>query len=279
MAKHKRILQRILIVLSLLFFVGATAQLATAQSVTQGYQSDEMLQKGMIVRIKPGDSGKIEALTSAGGVDMLGVVVSASDAPVSLSNIGADKEVFVATFGRYDVLVSTQNGAIKAGDLVAVSSLAGVGMRADNKQEYVVGKALKDFDGRTNADGQTVLKTSNGEQTVSFGRVPVEIVVSRNPAYAKDTQPGVPQFLSRLVGIVTDRQISAFRIYASVIIMVISIIIAGVLLFTGVRTGMTAVGRNPLAKHSIIKSMVQVTLVSLIVFVIGVIAVYLLLRV
>jgi hypothetical protein len=280
MAKHKRIFQHLLFGLGLLFFAGYMTHAAvTAQNVTQGYQTDQTLQKGMIVRLKPSDTSKIEALTQADGSDMLGVIVSSGDAPVSLSNAGVESEVFVATYGRYEVLLSTQNGPIKSGDLIAVSSLGGVGMKADNTHELVVGKALQNFDGKGSTESQTVLDTSNGKRTVSLGRAPVEISISRNPLYQKDSQPGVPQFLSRLVAVVTDQQISAFRIYASVGILMVSLIITGVMLFAGVRNGMVATGRNPLAKRSIAKNMIQVTLMSLIVFVIGVIAVYLLLRV
>lgn len=279
MGKHKHIFRRIFVVLGLVILIGCLSKTVLAQNVTQGYQTDQTLQKGMIVRLKPDDGKKIEALTQADASQMLGVVVSSSDAPVSLSTIGSDEDIFVATYGRYDVLLSNQNGPIKTGDLISISSLAGVGMKADNSQELIVGKALKGFEGNGNSDSQTVLDTNNGQRTVSLGRVQVEISVARNPLYQKDVQPGVPQFLSRFVQVVTDRQVSAFRIYASMAILLVSVVIAGSVLFAGVRSGMVAIGRNPLAKHSIVKNMVQVTLMSLIVFVIGVIAVYLLLRV
>ncbi len=279
MSKHKRILQRILLVLGLVLFAGCISRAVIAQNVTQGYQTDQVLQKGMIVRLTSNDGQKVEALTQADGAQMLGVVVSSSDAPVSLSNIGAEDQVFVATYGRYDVLLGDQNGAVKTGDLVAISSLAGVGMRADSKQELIVGKALQGFDGKSNSEGKMELETSEGKRTVNLGRVQVEIAVAHNPMYQKDTPAGVPKFLSKIVQAVTDRPVTAFRIYASVAIMLVCVIVAGSVLFAGVRSGMIAVGRNPLAKHSIAKNLVQVTLMSLIVFVIGIIGVYLLLRV
>lgn len=279
MGKHKRILQRILLVLSLVLFAGCMSRAVSAQNVTQGYQTDQVLQKGMIVRLKPNDGQKVEALTQADGAQMLGVVVSSSDAPVSLSNIGVEEQVFVATYGRYDVLLSDQNGAIKTGDLVAISSLAGVGMKADTSQELIIGKALQSFDGKANSEGKMELEASDGKRTVNLGRVQVEISVAHNPMYQKDPQPGVPRFLSKLAQSVTDRPVTAFRIYASVAIMLACTLIAGSVLFAGVRSGMIAIGRNPLAKHSIARNLIQVTLMSLIVFVIGIIAVYLLLRV
>lgn len=272
-----RFAKRVSLVLAFVVLAGGAT--VVAQNVTQGYQTDQALQKGMIVRLKPGDPKKIEAVSQASGAEMLGVVVSSGDAPVSLSNVDAGSDAFVATYGRYNVLLSDQNGAIKSGDLIAISSLAGVGMKADGSQELVIGKALQDFTGKDGSDGQATLDTSTGKRTVNLGRVQVEISIDHNPFYQKDTQPGVPGFLTKLVQTVTDRPVSAFRIYASLAVLLASVIIAGVVLFAGVRSGMVAIGRNPLAKHSITKNMIQVTIMSLIVFVIGVIAVYLLLRV
>lgn len=279
MRKHKRIFQQFLLVSGLVLFTLCIASVVRAQNVTTGYQSDQALQKGMIVRLKKGDSKKVEALKQLEVPDMLGVVVASSDAPVSLSNPNADSQVFVATYGQYDVLVSTQNGPIKEGDFITISSLAGVGMKADSVQELVIGKALGNFNGRNDMESKVTLKTNHGEKEVNLGRVSVEVSVAHNPLYSKDDDTGVPQFLSKAVDIVTDRPVSAFRIYAALAIVIVSIIIAGTIIFTGVKTGMIAIGRNPLAKKSINRGLLQVTLMALIVFVIGIFAVYLLLRI
>jgi hypothetical protein len=253
--------------------------LAHAQNVPQGYQADQPLQKGMIVRLKPGDGAKVQAVTQQDAGEIFGVVVSSSDAAVSLSNTAATQEIFVANSGQYEVLVSNQNGQIKTGDYIAVSSLGGVGMKAANNQQYVLGKALNAFDGKTNVESTTNLKTSTGDQQVALGRVSIEVAVAHNPNYSKEEEPGVPRILSNIVQIVTDKQIAPFRIYASLAIIIVCLIVAGSILFAGVRTGMTAVGRNPLAKRTISRSLLQVILTALIVFVIGLIAVYLLLRI
>lgn len=251
----------------------------SAQSVPQGYQSDQALQKGMIIRLKPGDGSKIEAVSQQDQSETFGVVVSSSDAAVSLSNTSAAQEVFVANAGQYEALVSNQNGPIKAGDAISVSALSGVGMKSDSKQQFVLGKALTNFDGKTQVESNAVLKTSTGDQQVAIGRVTIEVAVAHNPNYAQEDKAGVPHFLQALAQLVTDKPVSAFRIYAGAAIVCLCVIVAGVILFAGIRTGMTAVGRNPLAKKSISRSLFQVILTALIVFVIGLIAVYLLLRI
>lgn len=253
------------------------AGVASAQDLTQSYMTGSAIQKGTIVRLDATNPTKVEPLTQDGAKDVLGVVVSANDTPVALATEGEEQQVFVATMGRYDALVSTQNGNIAPGDLITISSFAGIGMRADERQEVVLGKALRAF---TDKDGVSTatLKDGGQEVPVALGRIPVDIVIGANPLYHPDTPEGVPKFLARAAEVVTNKPIGAVRIYASLAILVIAVAIAGGILYAGVRSGMIAVGRNPLAKRSITRGLVQVVLVSLIVFIIGLVAVYLLLR-
>jgi hypothetical protein len=107
----------------------------------------------------------------------------------------------------------------------------------------------------------------------------VDISVAHNPLYhVIQNTNGVPSFLSGVVKIVTNKPVGAIRIYASLVVFLVSIIIAGSVLYAGVRTGMIAVGRNPLAKASIMRGLLQVVLIALIIVTSGFLAVYLLLR-
>ncbi|HVX24230.1 MAG TPA: hypothetical protein VG992_02710, partial [Candidatus Saccharimonadales bacterium] len=67
-------------------------------------------------------------------------------------------------------------------------------------------------------------------------------------------------------------------IYLSlVVLLAITFIVANVM-YSGIRSGMIAVGRNPLSKKSIIRSLIQTVIAGLTIFVAGVLAVYLLLK-
>jgi hypothetical protein len=55
-------------------------------------------------------------------------------------------------------------------------------------------------------------------------------------------------------------------------------VVAGSMLYAGVRSSMISIGRNPLSKQSIVKSMVQVIITSFMVFILGIFGVYLLLK-
>lgn len=273
MNKHKRIFAGLLVGAGLASLILPTS-ITLAQNVTQGYQADGNLQNGMVVRIKKGTANTVEALNLKDETDMFGLTVASSDAPVALSN--DQSQVYVATFGQYPALVNTQNGSIKTGDRLVISSVSGVAMRVDTKHKVLVGKALQSFSDGSNAESHVQL--SDGT-TVAIGRIMVDIGVTRNPTYSGDVVPGVPNFLMEIARAITDKPLTALRLYGCLIVLLISFVIAGGIMYAGVRTGMTSIGRNPLAKKSILRNLITVILMSLVVVFMGLIAVYLLLRI
>lgn len=270
----KRVLHIGLLLAGLMVIVSGM-QGASAQDVTQGYSADETLQNGIIVRIKGDDKAKVMPLTQEDEGEMFGIVVSSSESPVSISDPDL-QQVFVATQGRYDVLVSTQNGQIRAGEGVVISSIKGVGMKSDDLHRVLVGKAIENFDGES--DAESTVKIADG-RTVALGRIRVDVSVNRNPSYSGDTIAGVPHALSRLAHSVTDKPVTAFRIYASLAVLMTCFVIAGAILYSGIHAGVSSVGRNPLAKGAIVKSLIAMTTGSLIVVSIGLFAVYLILKI
>jgi hypothetical protein len=262
----------------MLAFIVSTAAIATAQVVPQGYFTDGTVQKGMIVKIKDGDGTKVVPLNNATITKMLGVVVAANDAPVTLTqDIPNGQQVFVTQTGHYDVLVSTQGGDIKAGDLLTISSLDGIGMKATSAQSVVLGKALAGFDGQHNSIGSTQIKTSSGNAFISIGRIPVEISISHNPL-AVPSDSNIPGFLQKSGQFVAKKAVNPARLYAGLVILLATFIVAGALLYGGVRSSLTAIGRNPLAKKTITRNLIEVIFSSVIVFVIGLVGVYLILK-
>jgi len=252
-----------------------------AQAVTHSYVTDSSLQRGMIVRIAEKDKTKVEPLSEKFPTKMEGVIVAANDSPVTLSNSDTTKQqVFVATTGRYNVLVSNQNGVIKEKDYITISSLDGIGTKAGTKEPIVVGKALAGFDGKTSVSGTTTLKDSAGNQiTVAIGLIPVDISISHNPLEKSPESriPGVG-FLQSGAKVLVNKTVDPARLYISVVILIVVAIISGSILFSGVRNSLVSIGRNPLAKKSIVRGLIQVVLVAIIFFTIGLFGVYLLLK-
>lgn len=268
-------------------FGGLTAVLimngnmALAQAVTKAYKTDATIQRGMIVRLESKDNTKVVPVADKDMKKMEGVVVAANDSPVTLSDADVTKQqVFVATTGRYEVLISNQNGAIKQDDYITVSSLAGVGMKASSKQPRVIGKALSDFDGKTNVIGQTTVKTSGGKtMSITLGTVAIEIAVGHNPLEAKKQSiiPGLEK-MQQAAGTITDEDVTPGQIYVGMAVMILTTIVAGSILYAGVRTSMISIGRNPLARRSVMRNLLQVVITSVIILIIGIVAVYLILK-
>lgn len=248
-----------------------------AQAVSQGYGSDQTLQRGMVVRLKESDASKVETVKQESADKTFGVVVDANDAPVTLSSDG--KKVFIATAGRFDVLVSTQNGEIKAGDFIAISAVDGIGMKAGEKDAVAIGRALADFDGKSNAISSLEVKRSDGtSQRVNIGRVSSDIAISKNPLF-KATEPNLPEALRRASEAIAGKPVDAVRVYIALFVFIVAAISSGVLMFGGVRSAIISIGRNPLGKKTIIRGMFQVIITGMTIFITGVFGVYLLLKI
>lgn len=277
----RRYLKRWAAATTLFVLVGMSPALAAAQAVTRAFITDTPLQRGMIVKLDDKDNTKVDPVADTELTKIEGVVVAANDSPVTLTDSNATKQqVFVATTGRYDVLVSNQNGPIKQDDYITVSALAGIGMKADGSQSRILGKALTSFDGKNNTVGQTTVKNSGGKQVpITLGMVGVEIAVGHNPVEATKTSiiPGLEK-LQRVAGTVTNKEVSPAQLYVSIGVMMLAAMIAGSILYAGIRTSMIAIGRNPLAKSSVTRNLLSVVLTSVIILIIGIVAVYLILK-
>ena len=152
----------------------------SAQSVTQGYNTSKTLQRGMIVGLTEDNGTMVEAISVDELSRMMGIVVDANDSPITLS--GETEKVFVATIGRYDVLVSDQNGAINPGDYVTASSLEGIGMLATFQESDILGRAITGFNGADSVvTTDTLTDSDNATRSVNIGRIQMDIAVSKNP--------------------------------------------------------------------------------------------------
>ncbi|HPR09829.1 MAG TPA: hypothetical protein PLT04_04645 [Candidatus Saccharibacteria bacterium] len=251
---------------------------ASAQSISQAYGTDGNVQKGMIVMINAKNSKKVQPLSNKKDVSMLGVAVAANDTVVSLGMEASMAHVYVASTGKYETLVSTQNGPVKAGDLISISAIDGIGMKADNGQGTILGKAVSTFNGQQNVSGTMQLNTSAGKRDVAIGLAVVDISISRNPLAVSVSGPPIPSFLKKAGDSVSGKPVSTVRLYVSLAILLVVLFLSSNILYGGIRSSIQAVGRNPLAKKSIIRGLIQVVVTGLIVLVIGLFSVYLLLR-
>lgn len=283
MLKQKYFKRLILSVLALSFLTSFSfntkAFSATAsQNAIVSYSSSSNLVPGMIVALKKNSTDEVVPLQIQNISQMLGVVVNPNQAAVVLSpQTTSSHQVYVATSGKYNVLVSNQQGPIKTGTPISISSLAGIGMAASTSQPDIIGKALASFNGKTGVYGTAKLTDAFSTSNLSIGLIPVSVAVTKNPLLAGKTDY-VPAAVGNAVIAISNKPESPLKIYVSFALMLVSFIFAGMLIYGGIRAGMVSIGRNPLSKKSIMRSLFQTVITGLMVFAAGLSGVYLILK-
>lgn len=244
----------------------------------QGYAADTPIDNGTVVQLTGKNSNRVKVSTQAELQNMFGVTVDRAQLPLMISN-GLENEVFVAVSGTYNVLVSTQAGAIVPGDYVTLSSISGVAMKAGTEEKTVLGRAHGSFNGEGITLGKAELKDveGNANKQVTLGSIPVTIDIKRNPN-EKSTKTRVPEVLERIGQAIAEKEVSPIRIYLSMGITAVSIFAAIAILYSGVRNGVISIGRNPMSKKSIFRALLEIVLTCLLILIIGLFAVYLLLK-
>lgn len=247
--------------------------------VAQTYNADPSVQIGMVVKLKEKGGDIVTPVNSDKAEDILGVVIPADNAKIVLTQeTSKQKQVLVSNAGPMSVLVSNQNGSVKTGDYLSISAVAGVAMKADDQQEFVLGRATSDFKGTSGVIGSVKLKDTSGkESSVSIGRTTVDLRIASNPMHQKSAS-FVPAFAEKMAEGIADKPVSVARIYLGMAILVVAAGVTSIVMYSGIRSGMIAVGRNPLSKKSIIRSLIQTVIAGLIIFLAGIFAVYLLLK-
>lgn len=258
---------KLLAVAALLALAGIAVHVQ-ADTITRSFIAKGNIEPGRVVALVTTDKNSVEVAPTGDPTRIYGVAVEQSAAPVTIQQAG--QNVFVATGGTYPVLVSTENGPIVIGDYLSMSSADGIAAKITDRQMFVLGRAAQNFDGKTGSLG-------SGKDGSVIGKISVQVAPGKNPLLSEDTT--VPALLRKLGEAIAGKQLSASRIYAALIIFLVTASVAFGLLWVGVRSGMIAIGRNPLSKHSIMQSLAQVIVASAIVFISGLFGIYLFLRI
>lgn len=246
---------------------------AASKNISQSYQSEQDIKIGQLVSLAQGDAKKVVAANSQNADRLLGVAVEADESLIAVD--ASTRAVQVAVSGTVNVLVSDVNGAIEEGDLIAVSPFTGLGMRAVGAG-YYAGRALATFDGSgQTATEQVVVDKKGDERTIHVGSVSVLLA----PGYDGGAEGGenltsLQQFVQSLTGNV----VSMPRLIMSLIIGVLTIATVIALIYAAIYGSLISIGRNPLAKESVLKALVRVMVMILTVVALAFGLIYMLLR-
>jgi len=247
-----------------------------AQEFTKGFATDQDLLKGEVVARVEGDESKVERASLSSGDRLYGAVVREAETSVALTDDTAG--VLVATSGRFEVLLSNLNGDIRSGDYLTFSPIAGVAMKADDRQNKTIGQALQDFDTSQPSNilaVREVTASDGSSKNAAMGRILVDLDVRNNPlAYGIFA----PQVLIELGETIAGGPVSVTRVWGALAVILLSFATGSIIFYAGIRTSLIAIGRNPLSKGSVLRGFFQVTAISLTIFLVGGFAVYLILK-
>jgi hypothetical protein len=242
-----------------------------AASLSVGYTATQSLPAGTVVASDNQSSNTVVPADNVTNNNILGVVTVGSTVTISQSNT----QVQVSTGGSAYVLVSDINGPIKKGDKITASPLSGIGMRATQAGK-IVGTATSDLTGSSlNAQSKSISDASGKSKQVQIALIPLAININfYQPAPASTV---LPKIITDLTTSINGKPVSTGRTVASLSVLVAALLVV-VLIYGAVRSSIGAIGRNPLAKTAIQRSMSKVIGFAVIVLAVAGGAVYLVLK-
>jgi len=189
--------------------------------------------------------------------NMVGVV-TLNPAVSFQAEVPQEGTVPIVDSGKAYVLVSGQNGEIKAGDFITSSGKNGVATKAI-KSGYVLGTAVESWQ-PNNSDDQTSL-------LVSVAIKPAVLSTSASNNLVELIRQGLESaFLTPL---------TAFRYMVAGMILIISVVYGLSHFGKLAKSGVEAVGRNPMASKAIQLSVLMNVVLTVGIILVGVIVAYL----
>jgi F0F1-type ATP synthase membrane subunit c/vacuolar-type H+-ATPase subunit K len=204
-------------------------------------------------------NGAVLSITPYDG-QILGVVARDAGIIIASDDVGEDA-VPVISNGQVYVLVSSQEGEIKTGDMLTSSTSPGVAVKA-NKSGYVLGYAMEDY---SDPDGSKVGK----------------IVVNLNLHYynSRSTLAGTLSDILKLAVLPTKEAPTALFKYVVAALVVLLSFLLGFLTFGRMAAkGVEALGRNPSASATIHLGIIFNVSIVIMIILVGLVVAFLILR-
>jgi hypothetical protein len=245
---------------------------AASANISHAYHSDITIPNGSIVSIDPSQADFIQAGNTDNGSRLLGVVVASDDSLLAVDP--GSGTVQVATSGNANVLVSTLNGNIKVGDQIAVSPFNGIGMKA-TPGSHVIGLSQTAFN--ADSDGSTTkqVKDRSGKTSslhIGFTRISIAIGTAST---ASSTEVSGLQKLAKSL---TGHTVSTARVVIALVVAVIALAALITLIYASIYGSIISIGRNPLAKYAVFRTLSSVLGMALVTGSIAALTIFFLLK-
>lgn len=276
MFKHAKMLQnkrskRTAIVLALCLPLLTFGLFSSVLAIARGYTSaDSGLKIGMVASLTNSSAGEsqVERATQENTRQIVGVVTNVDDSLVTVASSSA--KVLVETEGEVSAYVSDMGGEVTKGSLLAVSPIKGVLMKVPTESGFsVIGVASEGTASKTDAISYEI-EDGSSKQTVNINR----IVINLNRAGSGNNRGNIDSSLARLGKAVVGKEVSEIRVILALILFLIVLLAEGAIIYGAISSAITALGRNPLARTAIRREMIRILFVAIIVFLIGLGAIY-----
>lgn len=250
----------------------APGMVQTVFAISRGYASDDSsLQPGMVVALSEAstaDGPKVKRASQDDGDRIVGVTTTTENDLLTITS--GNGQVYVQLAGEVDAFVSDINGAVKNGDLLTISPILGVLMKAESNSKLILGIALEDFD-ESAAETKTI---DNSGKSRDIKVVKTRLNLDRK-AVSNQGQGEGENTLSQLGRAVTGRHdINEVQVVAALLIFLMVLVAEGAIMYGAVSSSITALGRNPMARKIILKEMSRVVLITFGVLMVGLSAIY-----
>jgi hypothetical protein len=268
-----RSLSYLFLLLTILTLCLIKLPLASAANLAQSYVAASSLTNGSIVSIDPHSSDHILPSNTVNASGLIGVAIVSNNAQFTKSNPGSS--VQVAINGTVNALVSTINGPIKVGDQVSPSPFNGIGMVA-LPGSYIAGLAQTPFNSSTpGAITETVKNNKNQISHIKVGYIRLSIAVGTYSTNGNETgQNGLQKFVQDQLG----HSVPTIRIVMSIVVAVVSLFALLALIYASIYSSIISIGRNPLAKITIFKTLGIVLVVAILTTIVATTTIYFLLK-
>jgi hypothetical protein len=244
-----------------------------ADTFSQSYNTNIAIPNGSLVSLRPGSSNQIIIAELNNNDDLLGVTVSPQASLVNLNSNGGN--VQVVTSGSATVLVSDINGDINQGDSLTTSPIAGVAMKA-TAQGKIIGYANTNFNNRSLGSSKIQLSNNKNEiENVAIGSISANIMVGNYQNLPTLRGNGVISAVQAVAISTTGKSISTARALLALLVLIVAVVVSILILYTAVASSIRSIGRNPLSRHSILQSLIQVIIAVIVIMLSGFSIVYL----
>jgi hypothetical protein len=261
------ILATAIVGLSMVITTGSSS--AASATISHSYHSSGRITPGSLVSLDPSQSNKIELSDLDNGKQLIGIANGQSIIAIDPDS-GNTK---VATNGTVDALVSNLNGNISTGNDVSVSALQGVGMKA-GPGSHAIGLAEANFNNQSSGVQSQVIKDDNGNShSILVGTIPINISITTLPISSGIKLNSLQQIIKSLTG----HTLSTSRIILALIIALITIVLLVTLTYASIYGSIISIGRNPLARIVILRSLSGVIVMALLTAVVACISIIFLL--